>query len=320
MNIPNYILAPLVVLIIALAVGPVLVWLERKIAARLQNRIGPYYVGKPHGWLQVVADGLKLLSKEDIVPADADKLLFNLAPLLFASASIWFFAPIPIDKDLYIINTDWSIILVFAIASLEPITALMAGWGSGSKYPIISSLRALGQMVSYEIPFVLGVLTPAAFYGTLNLYEIIENQSNIWFAFVPVIGQVSLLLVLFGLFAETNRAPLDIAEAESELVSGFNVEYSGIKFGLFYLGEWLYLFAGCLLVSALFFGGWYGPALPGFVWTLVKGFILFSIVVFLRWTFLRLRLDQMTSLSWKVLVPLAIINFLVAAGWKVFII
>ncbi|MDT7904197.1 MAG: NADH-quinone oxidoreductase subunit NuoH [Candidatus Caldipriscus sp.] len=319
MTIPNYIFNPVLFLVVALLVGPILVYLERKIAARLQNRIGPYYVGRPHGWLQIVADGLKLLSKEDIVPKDADKILFNLAPLLFASAAIWAFAPIPLDEKIYIINTDWSLILVFAIASIEPITAIMAGWGSSSKYPIISSLRALGQMVSYEIPFVLGALTPAVFYGTLNIYEIIKFQEDLWFAFIPVIGQISLLLTLFGLFAETNRAPLDIAEAESELVSGFNVEYSGIKFGLFYLGEWIYLFAGSLLVSALFFGGWQGPLLPGIAWTLIKGFILFSIIVFLRWTFLRLRLDQMTFLSWKVLVPLSIFNFLLAAGYKVLI-
>jgi len=316
---PNYIFAPVLFLTIALLIGPVLAYLERKIAARLQNRIGPYYVGKPHGWLQIVADGLKLLSKEDIVPKDADKFLFNLAPLLFASASIWAFAPIPLDEKIYIINTDWSLILVFAIASIEPITAIMAGWGSSSKYPIISSIRALGQMVSYEIPFVLGVLTPAVFYGTLNIYEIIKSQENLWFIFVPVIGQISLFLTLFGLLAETNRAPLDIAEAESELVSGFNVEYSGIKFGLFYLGEWIYLFAGSLLISALFFGGWQGPFLPGVAWTLIKGFILFSAVVFLRWTFLRLRLDQMTALSWKILVPLSILNFMLAAGYRVFV-
>ncbi len=319
MTIPNYVFAPILFLIIALLVGPVLAYLERKIAARLQNRIGPYYVGRPHGWLQIIADGLKLLSKEDIVPKDADKLLFNLAPLFFASVALWAFAPIPLDERIYIINADWSLILVFAIASLEPITAIMAGWGSSSKYPIISSIRALGQMISYEIPFVLGVLTPAVFYGTLNIYEIIKAQGNFWFVFVPVLGQISLILTLFGLFAETNRAPLDIAEAESELVSGFNVEYSGIKFGLFYLGEWIYLFAGSLLISALFFGGWQGPFLPGIAWTLIKGFLLFSIIVFLRWTFLRLRLDQMTSLSWKVLVPISILNFLLAAGYKVFI-
>ncbi len=319
MNIPVYITAPVLLLLFALIVGPVLVWLERKIAARLQNRIGPYYVGKPHGWLQVVADGLKLLSKEDIVPANTDKFLFNLAPVLFATAAVWFYAPVPFDKNFFLINTDWSLILVFAIASVEPISAIMAGWGSNSKYPIISALRALGQMVSYEVPFVFGVLTPAVFYGTLNVYEIVEGQKNLWFAFVPVIGQISLLLTLFGLFAETNRAPLDIAEAESELVSGFNVEYSGIKFGLFYLGEWLHLFAGCLIVSALFFGGWWGPFLPGIVWTVIKGFVLFSIVVFLRWTFLRLRLDQMTSLSWKLLVPISVANFILVAAWKVFI-
>jgi len=315
----NQIIAPVLLLLFVLLMGPVLVYLERKIAARLQNRVGPYYVGRPHGWLQIVADGLKLLSKEDIVPSDADKFLFNLAPILFATVAVWFYAPIPFDKDLFLINTDWSLILVFAIASIGPISAFMAGWGSNSKYPIISTLRAMGQMVSYEIPFVLGILTPAVFFGTLNIYEIVEKQANLWFVFVPIVGQISLILALFGLFAETNRAPLDIAEAESELVSGFNVEYSGIKFGLFYLGEWLHLFAGCLLISALFFGGWNGALLPGAAWTFIKGLILFSIVVFLRWTFLRLRLDQMTSLSWKILIPIAILNFLLAAAWRVFI-
>jgi NADH-quinone oxidoreductase subunit H len=308
-----------VVLGVAMTCVAYLTWIERKVAARFQNRVGPYWVGYPHGWLQPLADVAKLIVKEDITPRDADRVLYNLAPLLVVVPALLGFAFIPLGPGLAIVDHQYSFLFFLAFSSLTLLGVFAAGWGSNNKYALISALRMVALMVSYEVPLLLTLLVPAVLVGSFSLMEIVEAQrAGTWFLFYPVIGQVSFLVFFICILAEENKSPLDLIEAESELVAAYNVEYTGIKFALFFAGEYAHTLAVAGLAATVFLGGYSGPAfLPGVVWLLIKVLGLFLFILWVRWSFLRLRIDQALSINWKVLFPISVINLLVAAWWVV---
>tara|TARA_B100000902_G_scaffold15588_1_gene18815 strand:- start:1043 stop:2017 length:975 start_codon:yes stop_codon:yes gene_type:complete len=285
-----------------------LVWLERKVAAKMQSRIGPYLVGKPHGWLQPLADALKLMLKDDSKPKNSDSLLFNFGPIWIMVVSLASFALLPFYFNNQMINTDLSLMLFIAISSLVIVGIFVAGWSSNNKFALISVLRMVAQIISYEIPLVISLLVPCILIGSLNFQEIINYQDGSWIVFYPIIGQISFILFFISALAEGNRVPFDLSEAESELVSGYTTEYSGIKFALFYLAEYVHLFGISVLASIVFFGGPNGPIFNSNILIVIKSLIFFTIILFVRWSFFRIRIDQLLKLNWNKLIP---ISFLV---------
>jgi len=285
-----------------------LVWLERKVAAKMQSRIGPYLVGKPHGWLQPLADALKLMLKDDSKPKNSDSLLFNFGPIWIMVVSLASFALLPFYFNNQMINTDLSLMLFIAISSLVIVGIFVAGWSSNNKFALISVLRMVAQIISYEIPLVISLLVPCILIGSLNFQEIINYQDGSWLVFYPIIGQISFILFFISALAEGNRVPFDLSEAESELVSGYTTEYSGIKFALFYLAEYVHLFGISVLASIIFFGGPNGPIFNSNILIVIKSLIFFTIILFVRWSFFRIRIDQLLKLNWNKLIP---ISFLV---------
>jgi len=295
------------------------IWLERKASARMQDRIGPNRVG-PIGLLQSAADAAKLLSKEQITPAGADKVVFFVAPILMVVSVILIMAVIPLNQ--YEVGTDLSIgmLYVISVASLGTIAVLMGGWGSNNKYALLGAFRVMAQLISYEVPMVLALIVPVLMAGTLSTQELIIAQENIWYVFIV---PVSALIFFVSSTAEVGRQPFDLLEAESEIVAGFNIEYSGMQFAMFYLGEWLHAVLICVLTVMLFFGGWQGPLVEdipalGAVYLLGKSFLLYFVHMWIRFTLPRLRIDQLMDFNWKFLVPLSVVNLLVVAFvWKV---
>jgi NADH-quinone oxidoreductase subunit H len=289
--------------------------LERKFAARLQSRVGPYEVGRPHGWLQPVADGLKLLLKEDIVPTAADRAVYNLAPIVFLVPAFLMYAAIPFAPRLALADLDLGLLFVLAVSSLEVVGLFMCGWGSNNKYALLSAMRAVNQIISYEVPFILVALVPVVLTGSLRLQTIVDAQAGLWFVAWPVLGQVAFAAFVVTALASENRIPFDIVEAESELVAGFRVEYSGMKFGLIQLAEFVHLFGVACVGTLLFLGGWRGPGpiFLGPVWFVGKAVVLFTGIIWIRWSFIRIRVDQILALSWKVLLPAAVV-LLLATG------
>jgi len=295
-----------------------LTWIERKVAARFQNRIGPFFVGYPHGWLQPLADVAKLIIKEDITPRRADRVLFNLAPLAVIVPALVGFAFLPFAPGWAVVDHPYSFLFFLAFASLTLLGIFAAGWSSNNKYALLSALRMVALLVSYEIPLLLSLLVPALLAGSFSLMQVVEAQRVLPFLLVPGIGQVSFVVFFIAMLAESNKSPFDLTEAESELIAAYNVEYSGIKFALFYAGEYAHTFAICGLAATVFLGGYLGPGfLPGPVWLLLKMLALFGLVLWVRWSLLRVRIDQALDLNWKVLFPLSLLNLLVAAWWIV---
>jgi NADH-quinone oxidoreductase subunit H len=293
-------------------------WLERKVVARMQNRIGPYEVGFPHGWLQPLADVAKLLVKEDITPRAADRILFNLGPILVVVPALVGFAFLPIGRDLAIVDHPYSFLFFTAFASLTLLGVFAAGWSSNNKYALLSALRMVAMAASYEVPMILSLLIPALLTGSFQLTAVVEAQRGLWFVGYPVIGQLAFGIFLLCALAEGNKSPLDILEAESELVAAYNVEYSGIKFALFYAGEYAHTLAICGLAATVFFGGYLGPAfLPGFVWLTAKCVVLFVFILWIRWSLMRMRIDQAIRIMWMFLLPASLVNLLLAASWVV---
>ena len=300
-------LFPLVLVII-------LIWLERKIAARVQDRFGPNRVG-PFGLFQNLADAVKLIIKEDITPAGADRLIYNLAPIVavLSTTLIWAaipFSPLHIGADLGI-----GLLYIVGVSSIGTLSVMMAGWASNNKYALLGSFRVVAQLVSYEIPLVLALLVPVLLTGSMGMQDVVRGQIGMWFI-VP--GLVSAVIFYISNLAETGRAPFDMIEAESELVAGYNIEYSGMKFGLFMANEFMHAFTANLLFAVIFLGGWSGPLVDqvpvlGFVWLLVKTFIVYIPSLILRATIPRVRIDQMMSFNWKFLVPIAIVNVILTA-------
>ncbi|MCF6191512.1 MAG: NADH-quinone oxidoreductase subunit NuoH [Candidatus Hydrothermae bacterium] len=319
MNLFQPLLLIVLVLGVALTITAYLTWLERKIAARFQNRVGPYFVGYPHGWLQPLADVVKLMSKEDIVPFHADRLLFNLAPYLVMVPALIGFAFIPVAERLAVVDHPYSLLFFLAFASLSLLGIFAAGWASNNKYALLSALRMVAMLASYEVPLVLSLLVPALLAGSFQLTQIVEAQRALPFVLKPVVGQVAFLVFLIAALAEGNKAPLDLTEAESELIAGYNIEYSGMKFALFYAGEYAHTFAITGLAATVFLGGYLGPAfLPGWIWLILKMLVVFLLMLWVRWSMLRLRIDQALMLNWKVLFPISLANLFLAAYWVIY--
>jgi len=296
-----------------------LVWLERKVAAKMQSRIGPYLVGKPHGWLQPLADALKLMLKDDSKPKNSDSLLFNFGPIWIMVVSLASFALLPFYFNNQMINTDLSLMLFIAISSLVIVGIFVAGWSSNNKFALISVLRMVAQIISYEIPLVISLLVPCILIGSLNFQEIINYQDGSWIVFYPVIGQISFILFFISALAEGNRVPFDLSEAESELVSGYTTEYSGIKFALFYLAEYVHLFGISVLASIVFFGGPNGPIFNSNILIVIKSLIFFTIILFVRWSFFRIRIDQLLKLNWNKLIPVSFLLLLITCLIKFYL-
>jgi NADH-quinone oxidoreductase subunit H len=323
----------LVFLLFYAVVGLFLVYAERKVCAFMQNRVGPNRVG-PYGIFQTIADFIKLLMKELISIKNSDKLLFNLAPFIVIIASFMAIAAIPFAKGLHAIDFDIGIMYVIAVSSLGVVGVLLAGWSSNNKYSLIGAMRSGAQIVSYELSVGLSLLTIIVLAGTMQFSQIVEGQANGWFIFkghIPAF--IAFVLFLIASTAETNRGPFDLAEAESELTAGFHTEYSGIKFAFFFLAEYMNMFIVASIAATVFLGGWMpfhigGLAgfnhimdfIPPFVWYLGKTAFVIFLMMWFKWTFPRLRIDQLLNLEWKYLLPINLFNILIMAfivlmGW-----
>ncbi|HEY0678526.1 MAG TPA: NADH-quinone oxidoreductase subunit NuoH [Chitinophagaceae bacterium] len=313
--------------------GLVLVWMERKVAAHMQIRLGPNRVG-PMGIFQTSADTLKLIMKEGLTPDGADKFLFNLAPFVVMIVAMLLLAPIAFSNGFQIWDINIGVLYITAISSLSVIGILMAGWASNNKYSLLGAMRSGAQIVSYELSAGLSILTIVVLCGSLQITEIINSQQNGWWLFkghIPVV--ISFVIFIIAVTAETNRAPFDLAEAESELTAGFHTEYSGMKFALFFLAEYINIFIVCAIGATLFLGGWMPlhigswqgfnnvmDYIPASVWFFGKTFFLIFLIMWFRWTFPRLRVDQLLNLEWKYLLPISLVNLLVVTvmaimGW-----
>jgi NADH-quinone oxidoreductase subunit H len=288
--------------------------LERKFAARMQSRVGPYRVG-PHGLLQPIADGVKLLLKEDVVPDHADRRIFNLAPVVFLVPCLLIFATIPFAPGLGIADLNIGILFFLAVSSMEIVGLFMAGWSSNNKYALLSAMRAVNQIISYDLPFIMAALVPVLLAGSLRLSEIALAQQGLWFVFYPVLGQLGFLAFIVAGVAAENRVPFDILEAESELVAGFRVEYSGMKFGLIQVGEYAHVVGTSFLGALLFLGAWSGPGPEwlGPMWFTVKALLVFLLITWVRWSFIRIRVDQILQISWKLLLPVTLLLVIATA-------
>ncbi len=282
-----------------------MVWWERKISAHIQVRFGPMRVGGWHGWAQSIADGIKLLIKEDIVPEGADRLVFALAPMVVFAAGLAAYVIIPFGPGLIVSDLNIGVLFYISISSLTVVGIIMAGWSSNNKYSVLGAIRSAAQAVSYEVPLVISILGVIMTVGSLSMTRIVEAQQGVWFVIPQLLG---FLIYLIAAIAECNRLPFDIPEAESELVAGFHVEYSGMRFAIFFLAEYANMFTVSAIATALFLGGWHGPLLPGWLWFLLKTYFLIFVMMWLRWTLARLRVDQLMYLGWKVLLPLAFLN------------
>ncbi len=290
--------------------------LERKFAARMQSRIGPYRVG-PHGLLQPIADALKLMMKEDVVPRTADRGVYNLAPIVFLIPCMLIFATIPWAPGLGIADLNIGILFFLAVSAMEIVGLFMGGWGSNNKYALLSAMRAVNQIISYDLPFIFTALVPVVLTGSLRLSDIAAAQQGFlgWFVFYPVIGQLAFVAYVVTTPAAENRVPFDILEAESELIAGFRVEYSGMKFALIQLGEYAHMIGTSFLGALLFLGAWSGPgpAWMGPIWFLLKAMFVFLLLTWVRWSFVRIRVDQILAISWKLLLPASLLLLMATA-------
>lgn len=281
-----------------------LIWFERKIVARMQDRIGPNRVG-PFGLFQTLADMLKLVLKEDVVPPQGDRILFHLAPILAVMGVVGLWAVIPIAASAYGVDLNVGVLFLLAAGTLSTLGILMAGWSSNNKFALLGAFRTVAQLVSYEVPAMLAMLVPVMLSGTMSLKGIVAAQGGVWFA---VAAPLAALVFLIASLAEVARAPFELLEAESEIVSGFHVEYSGIRFGMFFAAEFLHAFTIGALLAVLFLGGWQGPGAGkyptlGAVYFIAKSFFGYFLLVWVRGTLPRIRIDQMLDFCWKVLTP-----------------
>ncbi|HYF33205.1 MAG TPA: NADH-quinone oxidoreductase subunit NuoH [Chitinophagaceae bacterium] len=313
--------------------GLVLVFMERKVSAYMQVRLGPNRVG-PGGTLQTLADTIKLAVKEGLTPDGADKFLFNLAPFVVMIAAMLILAPIAFAKGVQIWDINIGVLYVSAVSSVSVIGILMAGWASNNKYSLLGAMRSGAQIVSYELSAGLSIISIVILTGSLRVSDIIASQQDGWWLFkghIPAV--IAFVIFIIAVTAETNRAPFDLAEAESELTAGFHTEYSGMKFALFFLAEYVNIFIVCAIGATLFLGGWMPlhignwegfnhvmDYIPSSIWFLGKTFFLIFVIMWFRWTFPRLRIDQLLNLEWKYLFPISMINLLLVTliaikGW-----
>lgn len=303
--------------------GLVLVIMERKVSAWMQIRLGPNRVG-PKGMLQSLADTVKLIVKEGMTPSGADKILFNLAPFIAMIVAMLLLAPIAFAKDFQLWDLNIGVLYVSAVSSIMVISILMAGWASNNKYSLLGAMRSGAQIVSYELSAGLSILAIVVLTGSLQVSDIVNSQADGWWIFkghIPAI--IAFITFIIAVTAETNRAPFDLAEAESELTAGFHTEYSGMKFALFFLAEYVNVFIVCAIGATLFLGGWmpfhignwtgFNHAMdyiPSSIWFFGKTFFLIFVIMWFRWTFPRLRIDQLLNLEWKYLLPISMVNLL----------
>ena len=320
-----YALGALALLVFLSVMVLALTWVERKALARIQMRMGPMRVGF-HGTLQPVADALKLLLKEDILPSWADRKVYWLAPLAVFVPSLLLWVTIPVGRDLVLRNLDLGLFYIVAFSVLSVLGLVMAGWGSANKYAILGGLRAAGQLISYEIPFIMAILAVAMMAQSLDLEEIVDDQATVAYILVQPLG---LFIFLVAGLAELGRTPFDIHHAESEVVGGPFVEYSGAHWAVFFLAEYINTFTIAALTVLLFLGGWRWPEMPldgaahsalSAIWFIAKAYVVILVIFWIRGTYPRLRIDQLMAFGWKLLVPLSFINILITAivlfyGW-----
>lgn len=307
------------------------IWMERKMSAHIQDRLGPMRVGGWHGWAQTIADMLKLIQKEDIIPTNASRFLFKMAPFVLFAASYAAFSVIPFSSEYIGSSINIGVFYLLAITSLLTLSVLMGSWASNNKWSLLGGMRTAAQMVSYEVPTIMSVLSVLVVAGSLNLMTITEMQAgNDILGFLPnwLIFQNPFLLVAFVIFfisivAESHRLPFDLPESESELVAGFQTEYSGMRWGIFMLTEYADMLLLSLLGAVLFFGGWASPfgeflsgPIWGFIWIMLKGMLFVFVMMWMRWTLPRYRVDQLMGLCWSFLIPVSFVNFVLIALWE----
>ena len=283
-----------------------LVWMERKVAGHIQARMGPMEVGY-HGALQLVADAIKTMAKQDIIPRHADALLFRLAPLLIIVPALTALSLIPFGRGLQFADLNIGLVLFLALTSLTSMVLLMAGWSSNNKYSLLGAMRSAAPDLSYEVALIFSTIGVVLVSGTLSLRGIVDAQSPVWNIVTQPLGFV---LFFIAMVAELNRTPFDLPEAESEIVAGYFTEYSGMRFILFFLGEYVNMLVLSGLLTVLFLGGWHGVLLPGVVWFVLKVMLVVFVLMWMRWTFPRFRMDQLMGFGWKVLIPLSLLNIL----------
>lgn len=323
--ISNLITIAFIILIFSLLFGIVTV-IERKLLGRMQNRYGPNRVG-PYGFLQFVADGIKALIKEDIVPHRADKIIHTLAPVVMVVPVLLTFSVIPFGKNMTAFDMNCGLLFFFAIGAATELSVFMAGWSSRNKYSLLGAMRAIAQMLSYELPLIISATAVIMFTGTLSTVKIVESQSGYfyglfpaWHIFTPW-GIGAFIVFLIASIAELNRSPFDLPEGESEIVAGYYIEYSGFKFALFFLAEYFGMFAISGIAITLFLGGWNAPLpflqfLPSWFWFFIKLFLMIFFFIWLRGSLPRLRIDQLMNFSWKFLLPLSLVVLISVAIWR----
>jgi NADH-quinone oxidoreductase subunit H len=305
-----------------LILGPIvmmyLTLLERKLIGRIQNRYGPNRVGK-WGLLQPIADGIKMFTKEDIVPANADKVVHLLAPIAIVVPALMLFLVVPFGERMIAVNLNIGLLYFIAVSSITILPIFMGSWASRNKYSLLGGMRTAAQMISYEVPMTLAVVPAIMMSQSLSTHTIVLAQTGDldlhWFIFTPW-GIVGFIVFFLCATAECNRPPFDLPEAESELVAGFHTEYSGMKFALFYMAEYMNAFTLCGIAATLFLGGWQGPFLPSWLWFFGKTFLLICVMIWFRGTFPRFRVDQLMGFAWKYLLPLTLVNILLAGLWQ----
>jgi NADH-quinone oxidoreductase subunit H len=298
---------------VAMGVVILLIWVERKIAGRIQDRLGPNRAG-PFGLLQPIADIIKIFTKEMITPEGADSIPFNLAPVVSVASVLLIWAVVPFASTVVGADIHVGVLYVIAVGSFGIVAILMAGWSSNNKFALLGAARAVAQMVSYEVPMVLALLIPVLLSGSMGVTSIVDAQ-DIWFVFL---APIAALVFLITSMAEVGRAPFDLLEAESEIVAGFHTEYSGMKFGMFYVGEFLHVFTIGALIATFFLGGWRGPGaetypILGFVYFYSKAFLGYFVITWVRLSLPRIRIDHMLAFSWKFLTPLILVVLMVTA-------
>jgi len=327
----------LCVFVTLLSSAAVMVYVERKVAARLQQRFGPYLVG-PRGLFQPFADVVKLMFKEELRPAAADPLLFALAPVIAATAAFASFAVVPFGADttlfgvlkeplrLQVADVNVAVLVIFATASMSVYGIVLAGWSSNSKYSLLGGLRASAQMISYELSYGLALASVLLMANSLSLADIVNGQAGSWFGFIPrwfvFVQPLGFVIYMIAGIAETNRAPFDFPEAEQELVAGYHTEYSSMSFAMFFLAEYINMVTVSAVATDLFLGGWHGPLLPeslGWIWFLLKVSAILFFYMWMRWTLPRFRYDQLMGFGWKVLLPLAVVNLLATAAGVLYV-
>jgi len=294
------------VLVVVLTLAAGLIWVERRMLGIWQDRWGPNRVG-PFGLFQVLADMIKLFFKEDWIPPFADKQVFVLAPAIIMITVLMTFAVIPFGPQISVVNLNVGLLFFLGMSSLGAYSVALAGWSSNNKYALIGGLRSVAQMLSYEVFMGLSLMGVVLLSGSFDFGDIVRAQQHLWFCVPQAVG---LVIFLIAGFAETHRLPFDLPEAEAELVAGYHTEYSGMKFGMFFVGEYLGITLISALITTLFFGGWLGPVLPGLVWFLIKTFFFILGFILVRATLPRPRYDQLMAFGWKVLLPLSLLNLL----------